>query len=392
MIEYHSNTDLIAIIKNESKFNPNGLLRGKTLLFHAVNNNNFPVFSAIVNHNKFNNNLDIKPDFISKILKRVSYCDIDENRRFLEELYKINYIFKMENLHFVTSEGLFSELFNKIEKNLTEITTMTHNIKNFNIFKIIYYYLKNNFPNTITKQFIDSNYFGNLLNGYYNSEITFGMLQLFIEENIDIKTCNNSNSIAILMKARNYNIFQFFKNNLIKYNCNLIDDLNLSLAIANYSEYHVINQLQFIMENYDDLKIMYLSINNDTQKPILNMILNKNIIVYHAYSEEFINKIVDFLIIKKIINVNPFEKMVHQIIQSEMNSCYPQHLETFKKYLTNIFLRLMYFGFKPTQGINKLLETLLGDKMVNIDDLIKEIKPMSFEKVIKKKTKKNLIV
>ena len=157
MIEHHSNTELLDIIKNEPKFNPNGLLRVKSLLFHAVNNNNFNVFSAIVNHTKFNNNLDIKADFLYKILKRVSLCDIDENRRFLEELYKINYNFKLEDINIgVSSDKLFEELFNKIDKSdINKVIAITYGVKNIKIFKVIYYYLKNNSPNTINKQFID---------------------------------------------------------------------------------------------------------------------------------------------------------------------------------------------------------------------------------------------
>jgi hypothetical protein len=273
---------------------------------------------------------------------------------------------------------------------LNKIIALTNGVKNSNIFKTIYYYLKANFPTVITKQFIDSRFLQNILMGYYNCNISYDLLQFFSEENIDIKVCNNTNSIVVLMKARNYSIFPFYKNNLIKYNCNLIDDFLLSTGI-NYGVYQTIKQLEFMIENYEDLKIMYSSINNDTQNPILNLLLFKNIVSSYKFSELNILRMIDFLIIKKIITINPFEKMVHQIIQSEINSCYSQHLETFKKYLTNIFLRLIYFGFKPTIEINKLLETLLGDKFKNIDDLIKEIKPYSFDQVIKKKTKKNLL-
>ena len=91
MIEYHSNTHLLNIINSDIKFNPNLALRGKSLVSIAIINNNFDIFRALVNHPKFNQNIQI-----GRLLQRISLCDIYENRRYLDELYKINFNFDLK--------------------------------------------------------------------------------------------------------------------------------------------------------------------------------------------------------------------------------------------------------------------------------------------------------
>ena len=160
-IEFHHDIQIIEAISHPS-FDPNGELRGTSLLTQCVKFNNFEGFKAIILHPKLDFSKIIDKGYLYKILERMK-CDIPENRRYLELLFDVNYEFNISDLNLcVLNYELFTELFDKVDKSnfnkVKEINSYIDEHYDIRIFNDVCVYLKNNFPQLFNQQFIESNY------------------------------------------------------------------------------------------------------------------------------------------------------------------------------------------------------------------------------------------
>jgi len=391
LIKYHSNTDLENIIKNDEKFNPNAILRKKhSLICVAVSNNNFDIFKLLINHSKFNYEplsfLEGELNYVYLILKRVNMCDIFENRRYLNELYKINHSLNVSPLNVINN--IFEEVFEKLDKtNFTYIYNLCYkNIDDIPIFQRIFNYIREIFPNQLTKELVDR-----FLKYGFNTD-NANILKILKDANYDISKCYNIDSSLCNLHDKSFtNCINFLKDNVI-YNSNLIDSvINTCKSTANFFD-----KIEYIVQNYDSFELMYKTINNDTQNQNIIIIMIENILTNrHKYTRNTYNNhnyfmMVKILIEKKIISKNPFEALNVTIINKILNSYYNiDELyvdQESRKLIKHMFLWLINYNFKPTIQMNELMKKMFGDEINNLEELAKNDQVMlDFNKKDKKK-------
>ena len=398
MIEYHSNTLITNIINSDSNFNPNSILRSKhSLASTAVNYNNFEIFKLIVNHKKFDINAKLNwgYDYPNKILKRVSMCDIYENRRFLDELYNLNYKFNSDHLMCIDSENeaLFIEIFEKIDKTYSILKTILHRVlHNTNKFKIIFDYMKENFNDNFTKQ--DCDYFlkDALLNDY------IGIVTIIKNGGFDVTVCNNSNSILYVLSA-------YSKNNLILsylvtleglfYKGNLINDLflfsGINMNLINLDTYQIskcCNSIEYLLNNYEIIKPIYEKIedNNLMLKFLINSLWQKNY-YYRTMFKQYAT-VINNLMKYKIIKIEPTTALDKDAITNIMANLkatnnYPK--DTLKLSLRSLIVQLMHYGLKPNNDLLELMKLIFKeDELKDMDEFVKK---NAYFEVVKKPKK-----
>ena len=396
MIEYHSNTYLLNIINSDIKFNPNLALRGKSLVSIAIINNNFDIFRALVNHSKFNQNIQI-----GRLLQRISLCDIYENRRYLDELYKINFNFDLKYFSINECPNIFNEIFEKIDKSdFSKLMQMCKfSMVNFDTFKTIFDYLIQNFPTQMTKEVIDNAFLIPIYNGSTNYNNIIALVDLIKSSNYDIFKCLNKNASYYLFHNYYKNtdhskiVLNYLKGQITdKYN-DLFDDILGYLNItSDYSRNKsLMNFANSFINNYDTYKELYLSINNDKHdKSIINMFFEFYIINRWNFYESTILKFIDILFVKGIITTNPFNKLdIQTLTNLKYNLMHkPAYdLAIMKPGVKSIILRCMHFGFKTTPNMKEILPLVFTpEELPNIDALAKAIVPHSFITVTKKIT------
>ena len=400
MIEYHSNTYLLNIINSDNAFNPNLALRGKSLVSIAIINNNFDIFRALVNHSKFNQNIQI-----GRILQRISLCDIYENRRYLDELYKINFNFDLKYFSINECPNIFNEIFEKIDKSdFSKLMQMCKfSIANFDTFKTIFNYLIQNFPAQMSKEVIDNAFLIPIYNGSTNNNNIIALVDLIKSSNYDIFKCLNKNASYYLFQNYYKNtdhskiVLNYLKGQITdKYN-DLFDDILGYLYItSDYSRNKsLMNFANSFINNYDTYKELYLSINNDKHdKSIINICFDYYTIYRWNFYETTILKFIDMLFVKGVITTNPFNKLdIQTLTNLKYNLMHrpANDLTIMKLGVKSIILRCLHFGFKTTPNMSELLPLVFKpEEIPNMEALAKAIIPHSFVTVVKKITvKKN---
>ena len=155
-IMYHlqiNNDELLQWI-NHTKFDPNGFLQNKSFIDQAVEFDNFKAFQKIINHEKFKKESLISSDFVHWIIKRINDCDIPENRRYLEELFKVNYNIPKSLLLSLKVE-LFKEFFDNMDKSdVHSISMFSNTLTNWANFEYAFKYLKQTY--NLTQEYVEN--------------------------------------------------------------------------------------------------------------------------------------------------------------------------------------------------------------------------------------------
>lgn len=366
MIEYHSNPDLITIINSDKKFNPNGFLRKNSYLSYTVNNNNFEIFKAIINHPKFVTlNNSVLTNCIQKILKRVDMADIIENRRYLIEVNKINYQFKLNDISSINSINLFLEIFNTIDKNNFQDILVLCNKQNINphIFEIIFDYLKDNFNNLLTKDKIDDYFLFPAISSYFGSEYVLNVLNILHKSNYDLSMCKNEKSIISIIKENVYGYnkktIKIFKKFNITYDDNFVNDIyKFGYNYNMYGEQQmrfIIRVLLFLKNNFDDIKTIYKTINFNTFK-IESMFMINYFLTFKYIGNGYNTGLdigtlecIEFLLTNKLITINLFDQIDKNI-----------KIDTNNKPITNKIINIISsFGFQPNDEISKIISNFI---------------------------------
>lgn len=258
MIEYHNNDDLISAFNNPD-FEPHKGLRNHGYISKAVEYNNFTAFKALINNSK------LKPDeifdkrFITRIIKRVNFSESKENRMYLNEL--LNSEIKIEPYSLTIDKlkhDIFLELFDKIDKNdfskLRRACSIEDDLENF---KYVFTYLKENFQNEMTKNFIDD-YF--LIKAYQEKKID--VIDFIKNYGYDVSVINSKNPFYYIFDClcRKDNDYLLIINYLIEQNITYTHDLISyinSVGVYSWKNIYIIN---FIMNNFIDLKKIFPNI------------------------------------------------------------------------------------------------------------------------------------
>ncbi len=109
MIELHSDK-FIETMKSDKKFSPFMSIYSKTLLQCAVVHDNFEAFTTMIQHSAFKSGTN--KSFLHNISERVTECDWERNKRYIDALIGVEYNFTIADLsYFKSSYDIFMEIF-----------------------------------------------------------------------------------------------------------------------------------------------------------------------------------------------------------------------------------------------------------------------------------------
>lgn len=268
-IEFYNNeklTDLLADVN----LNVNLRYRNKQLAEIAVIHNNFHAFSLIINHPKLDKN-KINHKYIKRILERVSNNDSFENRKYLEELYKINYIFHRFDFNGIkNNEKLGLEIWEKYPKdNYNDLENLLLSIENTFLFKTIFQYAKDNFENNITPNAIERI----LTQVYWTNNLPILLeLQKF---GIDIFNIGDRTGIVFCLenlrdswRSGKTTILEYISKQNIKYNKDIFDDFTSIIHYQNIGHTRGSrNMFSIFCSYYYVLKTKYNNVDKDYSLP-----------------------------------------------------------------------------------------------------------------------------
>ena len=370
-IKYYSTTKLLEASYN-SKFNPNDDLRATTFMMQSIIYNNFDAFKILINHPNFNKN-KVNNQYIDRILTKLDMCDIPENRKFLEELYNHDIEIRLPFLPYLTSE-LGIELFDKANKsNLDEIKDVLQYTKSLSLFEHVLKYTMSNFPNLVTKEFIDNNYLRKI-----HMEDDVAKLIIIYNLGFDVSLMNNSCVIPYILNIRslkNSNIFTYLVNKNIIYNEDIIKHVITFLKTIPSSTYSIkhYNIMINMFSKLHELKTMFPKFNEEPTDIIYILIdkLLSSDSQFYTYIEHTaiqLFNIID-LCVNNLKNKNPFDNLDPIFFTGITTKS--TNLLVFKS-IKDIMLRLIYYKF-PINHLSKkfLLNTkvLTQEEIDDIDNL-----------------------
>jgi hypothetical protein len=338
-IEYHNNPVLLETINNSS-FNPNQGLRKKSFIDAAVEYNNFEVFKALITHKKFNYEKLISTRFIHRIFTRTSLADIPENRKYLSEIYDLNLNIEPDYIRDIKAP-LFFELFEKINKTNMQclVSLINYHIKDPTIFEFVFKYIKNNFPATFNKQYIDTS----LLSNIYSRDLLSHLI-IIKNENYDISIVSGKNAPEIIDHECS-KCLKYLANENITYDSDFLVTIENLLTPLNIQYSYQLRRmgaiLDILISNLENIKKIYLKF-NETESNILKIMINKclvpnvlkTILIEDPEKYIIINNI--DLCCKNFKIFNPINEMI----------CFLKNLK--KPFnilnLREIILKLIYYG------------------------------------------------
>ena len=212
MAEWFDNERLLDIIKYEKKFDPFVNVRGKSLLDTSVINNNYSIFEALLDHEKFDINKITNSHFVVRIFQRFGNADIIENRKYYNKLMELDYKITANNLFYLSkNKDLFIEVFENTEKKERIYKQLFHCIDNNSIINFLLEDLINNNFDFFNKQFIDNCLLSKAINN-----LDYSLILLLKEKGIEIRYCYDEHlgkNVTSLYKLLVLDKFTAEKNN-----------------------------------------------------------------------------------------------------------------------------------------------------------------------------------
>jgi len=394
MIEYHNHTAFLEAIQNP-KFEPCKGLRYNGFISKAVEFNNFTAFKNLINHSKLNPKDVIDKKFISRIIRRVCFCDSVDNRIYFDELMNSNFPIDSSYLKdTVIDYNIFIELFNKIDKTNFESLRNACNIhcKDIKIFQTIFRYMKQHFPDKMTKEILDLIF---LIPAFQS--LQFSVIDSIKEEGYDIKFIQKKSTFSYLInsfRTSGYKLYSklitYLLNQDISYENDLMEDIKISAVNGYYYHSYIyeLNPFLFIKDNFSDLKKLYPNIGTKKTNllfDICSVMLFSRITNVTDYLETLLFAFENFSF------QNPMDHL-NQIFFSKIK---PDNFFFLKDFL----LMLIHYGYEISDakkniiknlGIFVIDENFYSKKNAKnrIECLLNITKPKNSEK----KNQKNLIV
>ena len=316
-IMYHlqiNNDELLQWI-NHTKFDPNGFLQNKSFLDQAVEFDNFKAFQKIINHEKFKKESLISSDFEYWIIKKINHCDIPENRRYIEELYKVNYNIPKSLLLSLKVE-LFKEFFDNMDKSdVHSISMFSNTLTNWANFEYAFKYLKQTY--NLTQEYVENIF----LKHIYENDLS-KFLEVIKNEGYDVTMINNIPAPDYILskyydseytigktKSNAVQCFVFLVNNNVTYNSDLLESISNTFKNYDgefYSEIVVYNKISTIVNNRDYIKTLFPNFNINESNILYNifkLFFMKDGQYYNYNKGKYMNQIIDLCIENfKLIN------------------------------------------------------------------------------------------
>lgn len=365
MIQLHSDK-FIDTMNNDKKFVYYSDIYGKSFLTHSIIYDNFDAYLSMIQHVSFKLDMtkpDISRHFLRYIAERVSECEWERNRRYIDALFDIDYNFTINDLlYFKSSYNIFMEIFYRMnnidyKKVLDIIHILDDDIKIKLLELIIKHYKNNNM--VIPTNNIEYCVKHNINNG----NIT--CLEILSKNGYNISIINTVPTIAYLLDYKcNDHLITYLLSQNWHYNLNLFDHIQ---KIG----YHIIDKLLIIKENYTKFKIQFETI-KDTENLyfisiVMNVLTNFNGIMNNSYyNPKNLVKIVEcinFLI--EIAKENNVTNMISSIPKKfydksiEVYNTQPNNNTDKIKYYLKKFMTIMIASKQTQTGHFKHLLTLV---------------------------------
>ena len=391
MIENHDYDNFITVVNNDSKFDPNGGTRYKHYLSTAVYLNNFMCFQKLINHPNYDGT--DHGEFVNKIIYKVSKCDNENNRRFLNELMNINFKFTCNNIKSAEGTHLYYELFNYTGG--VHAVLLLSNINNpSEIDDFLLKYLIDNNPIVLTKELLDNTILLRALNSG-----NLYLLNRLNNEGFDILTINGKSSVAYIIghNIANLNcVVDFYFELKPHYNKNLITELFPN----NYNDQslykhgvhpwaHSCIYIKHIINNYDKIKGMYNKIVDSEMCNLVTLITDCVIYIDYNYRRHYMysfdkqlhqnikdnaDQCIDFLIQQKISTPLPNWILASDIKQILTKKATDKNLfDKMSLVARPLFLKYYAYGFEPNDETKQISTFIFhSNEIVDMDKLIKE--------------------
>lgn len=346
-IMYHleiNNDELLQWI-NHIKFDPNGFLQKKSFIDQAVEFDNFKAFQKIINHEKFNSESLVSKEFINWIIKRINDCDIPENRRYLEEIFKVNYKIPKYFLLLSLRVELFKEIFDNMDKSdVDSISKFSTSLTNWVNFEYAFKYLKQTY--NLSQEYVENTF----LKQIYENDLS-KFLEIIKNENYDITMIDNIPAPEYILskyfnseytigktKSNAVQCFVFLVNSNVTYNSDLLENISTKFKNYNgdfYSETVIYNKILTIVNNRDYIKKLFPNFNVKESNILYNifyLFFMKDDNTNNYNKGKYMDKIIDICIANfNLINSNELKMQIPLKMLTNNFKCY------LKKYPINTF-------------------------------------------------------
>lgn len=375
MIQLHSDK-FIDTMNNDKKFVYYSDIYGKSFLTHSIIHDNFDAYLSMIQHSSFKLDMskpDISRHFLRYIAERVSECEWERNRRYIDALFDIDYNFTIDNLmYFKSSYNIFMEILyrmNNIDytKILERIHILDDDIKIKLLELIIKHYKNNNM--VIPTNNIEYCVKHNINNG----NIT--CLEILSKNGYNISIINTVPTIAYLLDYKcNDHLITYLLSQNWHYNLNLFDHIQ---KIG----YHIIDKLLIIKENYTKFKIQFETI-KDTENLyfisiVMNVLTNFNGIMNNSYyNPKNLVKIVEC--INFLLEIAK-ENNVTNMISSIPKKFYDKSIEVYNTQPNNNTDKIKYYlkGFMTIMIASKQTQTGHFKHLLTLVFTQNELEPIS---------------
>jgi hypothetical protein len=319
MIKLHSNK-FSDTMNNDNKFSPFIRIHYKTLLETAVIYDNFDAYTLMIKQTTFKS-LMSKPEqmnmsFIINIAERISECEWERNKRYLDILFDINYNFTHYHLdYFRNNYNIFMEIFNRInnidyKKLLERIDIFDDNIKLELLEIIIKYYKTNNIPLTI------NNFKYCILSDIRKGNIN--CLEIISKNGYDISMIDSKPIIYYIFNKYygkfNEYLINYFLSQKWHYNLNFFD--YIEKGIIKYYTFEIM--LVNLSQNHNKLKIQFETIKDNDNFYFISYVtytlINFNNIYYNKPSRKNLLQIIkSFYYFLKLAEENNVTNMIESL-------------------------------------------------------------------------------
>ena len=388
-----------------------------SLIYKAIEVRALKCFDILINIPEINVYSNTS-GFVNGMMKALNYYIVapnEDNLYYINKLLEKNvYVSSYDVIQCINNHYMFNILFNKIEKNKTDMNTIISSIINNNNLALLikmYEYIESNdmdyytpenknlFNNMIFKIAIDS-----LIFEIPNRQpIKLHIVEYIMTKNVEWTSINNVpilyyNSIYNKPIAFNY-FLQLFQNMSAK-EINNIPNIGKYLVTQYYTNINL-NCIKSILALPIDFNDMSSNISILFKKIYQDTYLSIDMKKYDIYS------IIFYLYSKGMIKTNPYQYMVNEVTTMK------QYNEYFKKkqiednmYKTYCMCIRMFiyinskFGFEMPDNIKTIYDFIFIDSDINIENEKTEffakldsiINPAPVVKKSKKVSKKNITV
>ena len=363
MIQLHSDK-FIDTMNNDKKFVYYSDIYGKTFLTHSIIHDNFDAYLAMIQHSSFKSDMtkpEISRHFLKYIAERVTECEWERNRRYIDALFDINYNFTIDNLmYFKSTYNIFMEILYRMNNiDYTKILERIHILDDdiqIKLLELIIKHYKNNnmvIPTSNIEYCIKQNI----------QEGNITCLNILLKNGYNISMINTVPTIAYLLSYRlNEHLITYLLSQNWYYNLNFFDYIGKS-------GYNIIEKLLIIKQNYTRFKIQFETIKDTNNlyfdSIVMNALTNFNGMNYNNYYNP-VNLVKIIKCIYFLLDLAK-ENNVTNMIESISKKFYTKSIEIYNTPTTPTTTQTNY-NDKIKYYLKEFMTIMVASKQTQTDD------------------------